>query len=292
MWRSRLSIIVAALIVALTGLSHDAIAQGKGGGKGKEGGNPHGGPPGKSGNGPGRSDKAPKNDNKVRGNPGNAHNDRGSSSVAKNNGRANNAGRARAGAVLSSAVIAKASSRGHGNDFRVEDVGDRVRILNRDGDPLLFISDDEARDIGRWRVGLQDNNVRGGAPAFCRSGAGHPVWGRQWCVDKGFGIGDYDDYRWGRTTDLGDWRYPQGTYQPTLTSTVLESILGRTAFNRLALHAIELGFLEPLTGRYVTQPNEPQMLFVNSGPYPVAELRDTNRDFRWDDLLVALLLNR
>jgi hypothetical protein len=60
----------------------------------------------------------------------------------------------------------------------------------------------------------------------------------------------------------------------------------------LALHAVELGFLEPLTGRWVSQQTGPQVLLVNSGSYPVAELVDTNRDFRWDDLLVALLLNR
>jgi Ni/Co efflux regulator RcnB len=29
----------------------------------------------------------------------------------------------------------------------------------------------------------------GGGPAFCRSGSGHPVFGRQWCREKGFGLG-------------------------------------------------------------------------------------------------------
>ena len=37
------------------------------------------------------------------------------------------------------------------------------------------------------------------SPSFCRSGAGHPVHGRSWCLDKGFGLGrsyvHYDDYR-------------------------------------------------------------------------------------------------
>lgn len=27
-------------------------------------------------------------------------------------------------------------------------------------------------------------------PSFCRSGAGHPVHGRLWCLDKGFGLGE------------------------------------------------------------------------------------------------------
>ena len=50
-----------------------------------------------------------------------------------------------------------------------------------------------------------------------------------------------------------------------------------------------LGLFEPLTGRWVAQPTGPQMLYVNSGSYPVAELVDTDRDFGIEDLLVALL---
>lgn len=34
----------------------------------------------------------------------------------------------------------------------------------------------------------RDHRGRRG-PAFCRSGAGHPVWGRRWCRDKGFALG-------------------------------------------------------------------------------------------------------
>lgn len=32
-------------------------------------------------------------------------------------------------------------------------------------------------------------------PAFCRSGQGHPVHGRRWCIEKGFGLGPYRDSR-------------------------------------------------------------------------------------------------
>jgi hypothetical protein len=38
---------------------------------------------------------------------------------------------------------------------------------------------------GRGRGGSK-NKGSGGGPAFCRSGAGHPVHGRQWCRDKGW----------------------------------------------------------------------------------------------------------
>jgi hypothetical protein len=195
-------------------------------------------------------------------------------------------------AALMSAAVAHAYALGHHDYYRVEPSGARYAIYNRDGTPLLYLNEDEARELGRWRVGLVDNQLRDGAPSYCRTGAGHPVWGRQWCIDKGFGLGDYQEYRWGRTNDLGDWPYNRTVYQPSLTNTVLQSLLGTTAYNRLALHAVELGFLQPLTGRWVSQQTGPNLLLVNSGSYPVAEVVDTNRDFRWDDLLVALLLNR
>jgi hypothetical protein len=302
MLRTKIILYSASIAFALSGWSHEVSAQGKGAGKGQDGGKgkSHAGPPAKAGKG-GGSDQGhgqgkSKGPDQARGRSPSQGNERSamkSERAAVKNAAKNNApGRSRAHAALASAAIARASTRGHGNDFRVEDSGDRVVIRNRSGEPLLYLTDDEARDMGRWRVGLLDDNVKSGAPSFCRSGAGHPVWGRQWCLDKGFGIGDYEDYRWGRSTDLGDFAYPRSVYQPSITSAILQTILGPTAYNRLALHAVELGFLEPLTGRYVSQQDGPQMLYVNSGQYPVAELVDTNRDFRWDDLLVALLLNR
>jgi hypothetical protein len=293
MQRSRNALCVVAAAIALT-FSFNASAQGKGGGKGHGGGgNPHAGAPGKSGKG---HEKAPK---PTGGNPGHgksaiaheSHNiAKTAHNVASKVAQANN--HAAKHAMLLSSAVAHAASRGHADYYRVEPSGDRYTIVNRNGMPLVDLSENEARDLGRWRVGLLDDHVKNGAPSFCRSGAGHPVWGRQWCLDKGFGLGDYQDYRWGRTTDLGNWDYNRGVYQPSLTSTILRSILGTTAYNRLALQAVELGYLEPLTGRWVSQQTGPNALFVNSGAYPVAELVDTNRDFRWDDLLVALLLNR
>lgn len=73
-----------------------------------------------------------------------------------------------------------------------------------------------------------------------------------------------------------------------LATAALLSVLGNAAFDRLALHAVTLGFAEPLTGVWVAQPNEPRVLLVNSGPMPVAESVDVNRDNRGDFLLVAL----
>jgi hypothetical protein len=41
----------------------------------------------------------------------------------------------------------------------------------------------------------------GGGPAFCRSGSGHPVFGRQWCREKGFSLG-VDRRDLGRAGDI------------------------------------------------------------------------------------------
>jgi hypothetical protein len=39
------------------------------------------------------------------------------------------------------------------------------------------------------------------APSFCRNGSGHPVHGRRWCIEKGYGLGD----RYVRYDDRRDW---------------------------------------------------------------------------------------
>ncbi len=66
------------------------------------------------------------------------------------------------------------------------------------------------------------------------------MWGRQWCVDKGFGLGAYRDLRWGHTNT------------PELAGA--------------------------------------RILRLNSGDYPIAEIVDSNRDNRADQMVVALRL--
>jgi hypothetical protein len=191
--------------------------------------------------------------------------------------------------VIASGAVAHAFAHGRGNDFQIDDLRDRTRIVNRRGNVLVDLDDDGARNLGRWRVGVIDDNVRDGAPSFCRSGAGHPVWGREWCLEKGFGLGSYQNNWWGYSNNIGDFTLPRTGIASILSTTALQSLLGSTGFDRLALQAVSLGLLEPLTGRWVSQQTGPQILMVDSGTYPVAELVDSNRDFRLDDLLVALI---
>lgn len=174
------------------------------------------------------------------------------------------------------------------NALLVTPTGRDVAIRNRRGDVLLALDDDAARTLGAWQVSPIDERVTSGAPSFCRSGAGHPVWGRQWCLDKGFGLGTEQNVQWGITPDVGDIIFGGGVISPTLTRDALLSLLGPVAFDRLALHAVTLGYTDPLTGVWRSEASGPDVLLVNSGIYPIAEIVDANRDQRPDLMLVAL----
>jgi hypothetical protein len=168
-------------------------------------------------------------------------------------------------------------------------VDDRVVITNPSGVVLLDLDESRARNLGSWQVvSLDERADRQGQPAFCRSGAGHPVWGRQWCVDKGFGLGSDNDIRWGRVVRAEDVMVRRASTPADLTRDVLASVLGEVVFNRLAAHAITLGLVDPLVGKWVADPAGRQVLLVNSGTSPVAEIVDSNRDDRADLMLVTL----
>jgi hypothetical protein len=190
-------------------------------------------------------------------------------------------------------IMAGAVSRGVARGLRDDDVvirqhGDKIALFNRSGVMLLDLDEARARNLGNWRVSPYDDDVKSGAPSFCRSGEGHPVFGREWCLDKGFGLGDYRDLRWGRTTDVGDIIFRRQVDSGTLARSVLLGVLGDVVFNRLGLHALTLGYNDPLTGSWYGDPSGPRMLRVTSGAIPIAEIYDADRDDRADVLVVAL----
>ena len=127
-----------------------------------------------------------------------------------------------------------------------------------------------------------------GPPAFCRSGAGHPVWGRDWCLDKGFGLGDRDR-RWGATTDIGDiiLRRPDPERR-VLDRGGLIDVLGDIVFGRLAMQSLVLGAEQPLEGRWIGERDGPRVLRVQAGDLPVAELVDYGIDGRVDRIIFNL----
>jgi hypothetical protein len=191
---------------------------------------------------------------------------------------------------LAAGAVSRAFARGVGDDeLLITPVSGRVYVRNRAGALLLDLDDDRARNLGYWDVVPVGTRVRSGAPAFCRSGAGHPVWGRQWCIDKGFGLGRYQDVDWGRTRSIGDIIFARRIVdRETLLRDALVATVGNVVLDRLGLHALTLGYTEPLTGVWVAQPTGPQVLLVNSGTYPVAEVVDLNRDDRADMMVFAL----
>ena len=195
----------------------------------------------------------------------------------------------RAAEFLTGGAVAYAFARGTPeNALLIVPTGRDFVVRNRKGDQLLALDDDRARNLGVWEVSPLYDPVTEGAPAFCRSGAGHPVWGRQWCLDKGFGLGTQQNIEWGAARDLGDLVFVQPVTTGLLTSNTLLNLLGPVVFDRLALHALSLGYTDPLTGTWRSDATGPNVLLVNSGAYPIAELVDGNRDQRADLMLVAL----
>ena len=190
---------------------------------------------------------------------------------------------------VAAGAVARAQLRGLDDDVLViTPVDDRVRILNRSGLLLVDLDESRARSLGRWDVVPVGDRMDDGAPSFCRSGEGHPVFGRQWCLDKGFGLGGDADRRWARTTRLDDVVFLQPAGTGSLTRDALIGVLGPIAFDRLALHAITLGLAEPLAGRWMGEANGPRVLLLSSGDWPVAEIVDANRDNRAEAMVVSL----
>lgn len=65
-------------------------------------------------------------------------------------------------------------------DSRRDRDRDRDRFLLRSGGRTIVLAADDV-------VWYPIRSDRG--PSFCRSGAGHPVFGIAWCLDRGYGIG-------------------------------------------------------------------------------------------------------
>jgi hypothetical protein len=130
-----------------------------------------------------------------------------------------------------------------------------------------------------------ENRDGGKGPKFCRNGNGHPVHGRQWCVQKGFGLGSgrWDRVRW---EDVIFGR-PQPRRDLDLGRDVLRDVLGSVIYGRLDAQRRTFGVRDPLTARWFNSEGRSVML-VNAGGTPIAELIDSNRDRHVD----LVLLNR
>jgi hypothetical protein len=132
--------------------------------------------------------------------------------------------------------------------------------------------DRDNRDI--WDViagrGQTDRGgQKAGSPAFCRSGAGHPVHGRRWCTDKGFGLGTAGRY----DRDLSDIILRRPRQERTrMDRGGLIDILGDVVVGRFEARSRELGSPAPLTGSWAAGPGGDRVLQIESGGLRIAEI--------------------
>lgn len=162
-------------------------------------------------------------------------------------------------------------------------------IFGRDTDRRGDREDDRGRRSDRDD---RDRGREGGdreSPAFCRSGEGHPVFGREWCRDKGFGLGSRSTVRW----EERGWedivlRAPRDRERRsgTVDRGGLIDILGDVIYGRLVDENRRVGGSEPLSGRWLRPGGSADVLQIRSGGVPVAELTDVNGDGRVDAVLV------
>lgn len=127
-------------------------------------------------------------------------------------------------------------------------------------------------------------------PAFCRSGAGHPVFGRRWCAEKGFGLGGpaWGPIRWERRHWLDALpRTRRGDRLGPLGDRGLLDVLGPTVYERLHRERLRFGTRAPLTGRWLRPRSTSLVLQIRSGPVALAELTDFGGDGWFDVVLVA-----
>lgn len=133
----------------------------------------------------------------------------------------------------------------------------------------------DPRDVFDRRDDRYSNN-RG--PAFCRSGEGHPVKGRQWCRDKGFGLGRE------RSRDIwGDIVFRDRRYDDRrLDRSTLGDILGSVVLGRFDSYGRSYYGSGSLNGRWLDNRSSALQLYM--GGIPIARLIDTNRDGRVDSV--------
>lgn len=155
----------------------------------------------------------------------------------------------------------------------------------QDRDRDVVVRDRDWDDDDRWedRNGKKHKNKNGKGPAFCRNGQGHPVHGREWCRQKGFGTG-YGNYD---RVDWGDVVLRRGRYDTRrdMSRGTLENILGSVVLGRFDRQRSRLGYSQPLYGRWVDS-DQGSVLRLLSGNQPIAQLIDRNRDGRADLVLL------
>ena len=166
--------------------------------------------------------------------------------------------------------------------------GDAARDRERypEGERRDRTDQDDRRDTREGARSARDGRGRearrGNGPPFCRNGEGHPVHGRQWCRDKGWGGDVWRDVSWGDVI-LDPRERTRTRDRDRLDRGGLLDVLGDVVLGRLDAQSRALGG-GALTGRWVE--GRTSVLQVRAGDAPLAELMDADRDGRIDRILV------
>jgi hypothetical protein len=137
---------------------------------------------------------------------------------------------------------------------------------------------------GQQARGQQARGQQG--PAFCRNGQGHPVHGRQWCQQKGFGLGSerwdrarWDDIIFGQPRDRR--RYDDGS---VMNRGTLADILGNVVLGRFEAQGRQRGG-GAVTGQWLAGVDG-RILQLSVGGQPFAQLVDSRGNGRVDTVLL------
>ncbi|MEX2582576.1 MAG: hypothetical protein WD766_04855 [Gemmatimonadota bacterium] len=149
---------------------------------------------------------------------------------------------------------------------------------------IIFGGPDQRRD-GRGQSSRRAGAGSGEGPPFCRNGQGHPVFGRDWCYERGFGLGArdirWDDRGWEDVIFGGQQRQRSGS----LDRGGLADVLGDVIYGRILDVSRATGGNEPLVGRWLRPGGSASVLQVRAGSLPIAELSDVDGDGRVDAVL-------
>lgn len=147
--------------------------------------------------------------------------------------------------------------------------------------------DDDRRSADRSRSGRYERRERGDGPSFCRSGRGHPVFGWDWCRERGWDRAGRVPVRW----EQRGWEdvifgRPRDSRKTTLDRRDLGEVLGDVVFGRIDTRRRHLGGSDAWAGRWVTS-REGRELWVTAGGVPIARLLDRDGDRRVDAIWLA-----
>lgn len=174
------------------------------------------------------------------------------------------------------------SDRGRGRGYEKRSRRDRDDDDDRYEHRDRYENRDRRYDHGcdNERYGYERN--RGHGPKFCRNGQGHPVYGMQWCRDKGWGGASLKNVGWEDVI----LRRPRGAARSDLGRSILMDVLGRTVYGRFDQQRYRLGTSAPLVGRWVDT-SRGTILNLYAGGLQIAQILDRNGDGRADLVRVA-----